>query len=65
MEWSFGQQQKLGKKKGVACALLQGLTNNSLQNKNVEFNSRNNCFLIHDAKHMGYNPKWGAVKEGP
>lgn len=58
IEWSGPLDNKnLGKKKGLDCALLQGLTNNSLQNKNVEFNSRNNCFIVHDAKHMGYNHK--------
>lgn len=59
IEWSdpLDNNKKLGKKKGITCALLWGLTNNSSQNKNVEFNSRNNCYIIHDAKHMGYNPK--------
>ena len=59
IEWNspLDNSKVLGKEKGIDCALFQGLTNNSLQNKNVEFNSRNNCFIIHDAKHMGCNHK--------
>lgn len=61
IEWSgpLNNNKELGgkkKKKEIDGALLQE-PSNSLQNKNVAFNSRNNCFITHDAKHRGHNHK--------